>query len=530
MSGVAGSVSGWGALLRLAVRRDRVLVPVWVAALVLSCVSSVRATVALYPDVASRIQAARGVNDNPALVAFYGPIPDVRSLGGVATFKLLLLGGVFVAMLCSVLVRRHTRVEEESGRAELLAATAIGRHALLAAAVAEAALAAVVTGALTALGNIAAGLDTPGSLAFGLAWTGLGLSATGVTALACQLSSSSRTAGGIVAAVLGAAFVLRAAGDLSAHWLSWLSPFGWASRTAAYGENRWWVVGLPVLALLGMVAGAVVLVGRRDLGSGLVAQRPGPARGSLTGVTGLSLRLQRGGILGWSLALAGLGAVLGGIAPSVQNMVGSQSARDMLQRIGGAGRLVDTFLAAEVSFVALAVTGFAISSVVRAAGEEAEGRTEQVLVSGTSRGRLLGSVALVAVLGPIVLLLAFGLGAGLSFGAQQGGVADALGRLLPAALAPLPAVWVVAALGLLLFGLRARLAVLGWAVLAAFLLLGQLGELLGLPGWAVRLSPYAHVPRLPAESFTPGPEAVLIVVAVALLALATWRYRARDIG
>jgi len=163
------SLVGAPRLLRLALRRDRVLLPVWVAALVLGSVSSVQATVDLYPDAASRAEAAAGINDNPAVVAIYGPLADVNSLGSLATFKLLLLGGVFVAMLCSVLVRRHTRLEEESGRAELIASTVVGRHALLAAAVTEAVLAAVLTGLLTALGNTAAGLDAPGSLAFGLA-------------------------------------------------------------------------------------------------------------------------------------------------------------------------------------------------------------------------------------------------------------------------------------------------------------------------------------------------------------------------
>ncbi|MEP6817160.1 MAG: ABC transporter permease [Marmoricola sp.] len=528
---MTSAVVGTSALLRLALRRDRVLLPVWVAALVLSCVSSVRATVGLYPDQASRVEAARGLNDNPALVAFYGPIADVHALGGVATFKLLLLGGVFVAMLCSVLVRRHTRVEEESGRAELLGATGVGHHALLAAALVEAALAALVVGVLTALGNIAAGLAAPGSVAFGLAWTGLGLSAAGITALACQLSASSRTVGGIAAAALGGAYALRAVGDLSAGWLSWLSPFGWASRMQAYGDNRWWVFALPVLAFLATIAGAGSLARRRDLGSGLVAERPGPARGSLADVNGLALRLQRGSVVGWSLCLAALGAVLGGIAPGVQDMVGSQSARDLLERLGGGGgALVDTFLAAELSFVAVAVTGFAISSVVRAAGEEGDGRTEQVLATGTSREGVLGAVAAVALAGPIVLLLGFGLGAAVAFGAQQGAAVDALGSLVPAALAPLPAVWVVTALALLLFALRARWAVLGWALLGVFLLLGQIGELLGLPGWVVQLSPYGQLPRMPAESFAVGPEAVLTLIAAALLALAFWCYRARDVG
>ena len=48
--------------------------------------------------------------------------------------KLTVLYAVFVALLVLVLVRRHTRGEEEAGRAELIGATVVGRGALLAAA------------------------------------------------------------------------------------------------------------------------------------------------------------------------------------------------------------------------------------------------------------------------------------------------------------------------------------------------------------------------------------------------------------
>jgi ABC-2 type transport system permease protein len=67
-------------------------------------------------------------------------------------------------------------------------------------------------------------------------------------------------------------------------------------------------------------------------------------------------------------------------------------------------------------------------------------------------------------------------------------------------------------------------------VLAVCLLLGQVGELLGLPGWVVGLSPYGHLPRLPAESMSLRPELGLTAIAVALVALALWRYRERDVG
>jgi ABC-2 type transport system permease protein len=252
----------------------------------------------------------------------------------------------------------------------------------------------------------------------------------------------------------------------------------------------------------------------------LFADRPGPARGSLGSATALTLRLHRPGFLLWAVGVFALGCVMGGIAPAVRDMVGSSQVQDMFRRSGGSGALVEAFLATEFSFLAVGVTAFAVAAVVRAAGEESEGRSEAVLATSTSRTALLGALLLVAAGGPVLLMLAFGLGATLTYG----------GDLLPAALAPLPAVWLVTAAGVLLYAVRSRLATLGWFVLAACLLLGQVGELLGLPGWVVGLSPYGHLPKLPAESFAAVPELVLTLCAAALLGLGFWRYRERDIG
>ena len=81
------SLVGTPALLWLAVRRDRVLLPVWIGALALMGAFTVRATVDLYDTTLALRSAARGVNESPALVAMYGPIPDETSLGAVAVLQ-----------------------------------------------------------------------------------------------------------------------------------------------------------------------------------------------------------------------------------------------------------------------------------------------------------------------------------------------------------------------------------------------------------------------------------------------------------
>ena len=64
--------------------------------------------------------AAEAINASPAIVALYGPILDVHSLGELAMTKMTVIYAVFVAIMFLVLVRRHTRVEEENGQTELV--------------------------------------------------------------------------------------------------------------------------------------------------------------------------------------------------------------------------------------------------------------------------------------------------------------------------------------------------------------------------------------------------------------------------
>jgi putative exporter of polyketide antibiotics len=65
---------------------------------------------------------------------------------------------------------------------------------------------------------------------------------------------------------------------------------------------------------------------------------------------------------------------------------------------------------------------------------------------------------------------------------------------------------------------------------AAFLTLVIVGELLELPSWIIHLSPYSHVPTLPAASWSWGAELSLTAAAVLLVLVAGRRFGARDVG
>jgi ABC-2 type transport system permease protein len=515
-------------LLQLAARRDRVLVPVWLAVLVLVCYASAAATPGLYATEAERVSAAQAINASPGLVALYGPILDVHSTGELAMTKMTVLYAVFAAIMMLFVVRRHTRVDEENGQTELLGGTAITRTAPLTAAIIFGSAVSLLLGVLVAAANIAGELDAVGSLAFGASWAGTGLVAVGLTAVACQISASARTCAAIAASSIGAFYVLRAAGDTTdASWLGWLTPLGWNTRLRAYADTRWWILLLYVALAAALIATAQVLRRQRDLGSGISQPRPGPSAGSprLSDAISLSVRVHAPMLVGWTVAVGMMGLVFGAISPSF-DAFDSGGIKDMLERLGGTGVFRDTLLGAVISVVALVVTCFGIAVVVHGGNDEHDGRTEQVLATATSRSRAFVATAVVALIGAVWLLLVMGVTLALGVGNDTD---HSFGTLVVSSLAQAPAVAVVIALALLCFAWRSQWVMFGWAILAVVATLGQIGQLLGLPEWVLGLSPYTHAPRMPLESIE-APVLVLSCIAAALVIVAWWRYRSRDVG
>lgn len=348
------SLSGTGTLLRLAARRDRWLVPAWVLGFASIAGFSASATADLYPDLAGRLDAAEVINNTPSLVALYGRVYDPTSLGSLGLIKLTAFGAAFVAVLMIVITIRHTRAEEEAGRLELLGAGAVGRNAPLAAGLALAVGSSLVLGVLTAAALAAAGLPVAGSVAFGLGWAAAGVAFSGVAAVAAQVTTSGRAAIGLGLIVVTTAYLLRAVGDIPESGptaLTWLSPIGWVQQVRPFAGDRFWVLLLPVLCAVAAMVLAFWLRGRRDLGSGLLAERAGPARGGMSTAWGVAVRLNRGVMLSWALAIAAFGVLLGSLTSSISGMLDSPAMQDFFTALGGEKAIVDAFLAAELAIV-----------------------------------------------------------------------------------------------------------------------------------------------------------------------------------
>jgi ABC-2 type transport system permease protein len=534
MTGFAGT----GRLLRLALRRDRVVGSVWVLGLFVFAVSQAASIVSLYPtqaDLDRLARTAEGIGANPAVVALQGPAYDAGTYGGATAWQVVTPGTFLVALMSLLLLTRHTRQEEETGRAELVSAGVVGRYAWLASSLLFVLAVNLVLAAVTVLGYVAMGLPVAGSVALAVGCGLNGLVFAGVAAVTAQLTEYARPANGIAFAALGAAFLLRAVGDTSTElsWLSWLSPIGWAERFQPFAGERWEVLVLPVALTGVLLVAAAALLARRDLGAGVLATRLGPAAAPpwLRSPLALAWRLQRGTLAGWVVGAAVAGLSFGVIAQDMAQFAAQDpETAEILASLGGSGSITDIYLAAILSWIALLAAGYAVQATLRLRAEEAELRAEQVLATATSRTRWAGSHLVVAAVGSAAVLAAGGLLAGLAHGLRAGDLGGELPRVLGGALVQLPAVWVMAAVGAALFGLLPRLVVgATWAVLAVVLFVTMFGEPLQLSRWVLDLSPFAHLPRLPAAAFTAAPLAWLLAVAAALAAAGLAGLRRRDL-
>jgi ABC-2 type transport system permease protein len=531
MNGTHATLAGTGTLFRFALRRDRIRLPVWVlvgAALVLQQSTGSQATY----DTPEALAAYRAtVGSNPATIALSGPPVGLDTVAGAIAFEISFFVILVTALMAMFTTVRHTRADEEAGRTELVRSVQVGRHAPLAAAVLVSALGCAAMAVAIGAVGAATALPVGGSFLLGAAVGCAGLVFTGITAVCAQIGSSARATYGLVLALFGVAFAVRAIGDIRGSGLVWASPIGWAQATHPFTDDRRAPLIMCVVATAALLAAARALLDHRDLGMGMLEIRPGRAAASraLGSPLGLAWRLQRGTVTGWAVGLVLLGALYGGLADSVETLLGDNPEAQAYFPESSTAGLVAAYLALTLTMLSLLVMAFAVSSVLRAHGEEISGRAEPLLATATSRAGWLASHGMIAFVGSATMLVAAGLAVGGVHAAGSGDGGDVL-SLTGGALAHVPAVWVVAGIALALTGLLPRAAVpASWGAFAVVAVLTMFGPALDWPAWLTDLSPLAWVPSVPVESWTVAPAAALTAVVAGLLVAGFGGFRGRDV-
>ena len=537
------SFTGTLRLARLAARRDRVQLPVWVLALTGVVAASASSIQSLYQTEQERLSYAMSNAGSAVARVFNGPVADPTA-GSITMTETFSFTAVLVALMSSMAVVRHTRQNEETGRAELIGAAVVGRHAMLTAALlvvvaANAVLALLIGGVFLALG-----LPAAGSLGAGAAFGAVGAAFAAVAAVTAQIAQTARGANGLAGAVLGAAFLLRALGDglarpagdgvtVESRWPSWLSPLGWGQQLQPFAGGRWWVFGLFAALLAAGVWTAYRLTDHRDVGTGMLPVRRGPATAARTLLSplGLAWRLQRGVLLGWAVGVLLMAVSMGPLGEEAEELLAtSEELKQYFAQLGGGGAaLLDAFFAAVMGMFGIAVAGYTVQALLRIRTEET-GPLEAVLATAVSRPRWILGHILCAVAGTAALLLLTGAGVGVSYGLASGETGRT-GELIVAALAQLPATLAVAGAVVAILGVLPRRAIaLSWSILIACLLISQLGPVLELPQAVMNVSPFTHVPFLPVADLAVTPLAALLTVGAALTAGGIAAFRRRDLA
>ena len=518
-------------LLTLVVRRDRVLLPVWVLATAVAVAATAATVEAQFSGDGARTEVLGLALATPSLLALRG-VPNGASEGSFVFFQLFTWVAVVVGLMNTVLAARHGRADEERGRRELVASTPVRRTAPLLTLLGVGLVANLAVGLLSALGLTVGGLPAGGAAVFGAALTVTGLVFLGLGVLVGELVPTARAANGVGAALVLGAYAVRAGADatgtpdlatltLTPSWPSWLSPIGWGEQTLALTANRLWplLIGLVVVATT--AAAAVAVNARRDLGASLFAERRGPATGgrSLRSHLGLDVRLQRTATLGWAAGTFLLALVIGSLATAVTDAAADNpQIATVLARLAESGSpdITALLVSAVMLMVGFIAAAGGVQAVLRLRQEETDGRAEMVLTTGVSRRRWVLDALVVGVGTTVVALVVAAVAAWAGF--ALAGEAEAGRQAAGEALLQLPAALVFVLLAGLLVVVVPRAAVAaGWVVLTLGVVLALLGDVLGLPEWLQAVDPFHHVPAVPVGTWTAT--IVLAAVGAALVAV-----------
>jgi ABC-2 type transport system permease protein len=511
-------------------RREKLSSPIWLLGIVCLAVLCASAYPGLVPDEAS-LAATMTMMDTPAMIAMMGNVYglDAPTQAIAMAQECLVWFLLAIAIMNIFLVNRHTRVDEELGRQEMLIALPVGRMTGSISALAFAFALNVLIAVLIAVGVIAYSIDgttVAGAFTYGGVIGATGFLFAALTLLAAQILSTSRGAAGIGMAALGLSYILRASGDVSDNALSLISPIGLGLKVEAFYTDDF----LPIATLLAegvvLAVGALALNAVRDHGTGIIAARKGKSHASrfLRSPFGLAWRLTRNSVIWWAVALFVVGCMYGSVASDIEDFAADNEMVSQFLEAAGGGTMTEQYIAMLFSVIGILCAVPCASSVLRLRSEESRGRLEQIFARPVKRSSMFCGFVIISFAESAVMLFAAAVG----MVSVSGGLIE-WGMTLQSAFAYLPALWAMTGCAALLVGVLPKLTALVWAVIGYSFVAIYLGLLLNFPEWTIQITPFGHIPQLPVDEFALAPLAVIAAIAVALTGVGAWRYADRDI-
>jgi ABC-2 type transport system permease protein len=481
-----------------------------------------------YSTPAARLELMRAYETNLGVNALVGPIRDIDTVSGWATWRFIGVLAVLGSLWGLLTATRLLRGEEEAGRYELLVVGRTTRARAAGQAVTGLAAGLLVLFVLCAAALVVLGRSRDVGFSVGQCLAFAGVLVAGpamfaaIGALTSQLVDTRRRAVALAGAVLGVSYAVRMVADSrpGLQSLAWLSPLGWLELVRPVTRPRPLALVPIVITLIVCVAAAVRLAAARDVGAGALpaTASSAPRLASMRGPVSLAARLMRPVALGWLLGVGAMSVLIGATAEaSTSDSTESSAVAAAVRRLGGAGNPVELYLGLTFVVLALLVAMIAAGQVAALAADETDGHLENLLVRPLHRvSWLAGRLGLVVTL-LAVASLAAGFGAWAGTASQHSQVG--LGSLLLAGANLIPSALFVLGVGVLAFGVRPRqAAAVVYGYLAWSALIQLTGGFVGINRWLMDTSIFFHMVPAPATS-PDWPRAATVTALAALLAV-----------
>lgn len=522
-------------LSRFYLKREWLNVTIWLVIIIAMSLLVAAVFNNLYGTQAERIGMAQAMQ-NPAMIAMLGPsYVEVESYTSGVMYRqmMLVFSAIIVAAMNIFLVINNTRKDEEEGRNELIRSLPVGRLSnllgtMIICVIVNIALALIIGFGLATI-NIE-GMNLSNSLLYGTAISIIGICFGSIAALFAQISSNSRGAITYSFTFLGIDYLIRAIGDVSGNFFSYLTPLGIVLKTKIYISNFWW----PIFVLLGIsfliTIIAFYLNYHRDLGEGLIASKPGKKEASkfLKTPMGLLLRLHRNMLIGWLIVAFVLGASYGSVFGNIEDFL---AGNEMMQQIflnNSKFTLAEQFMTTLMTISAILITVPTLMIMLRICSEEKKGRIENIYAKKISRNKVLGSYLILSTISSIFLMMAFVLGLWI---ASLSVMTDPISfwTMFSAGLVYLPAIWLMIGISMLVIAYIPKMTKLIWIFLGLCFFVAYIGKILQLPEWLINFTPFGSIPKLPVDDFSIIPLIILTIITIAMSVAGFIGYRKRDI-
>ncbi|APX71360.1 ABC transporter permease [Companilactobacillus allii] len=525
-------------LTRFSLKRDWLKLALWSVTLIVLFAAVAAKFTTIYDSQASIDEIVKTLK-SPSMVSLFGKL----SGSGPYTTADVFAGEmtVFMAMIAAVMnfsiIIKNTRGEEDSGLLEIIQSHSVGKLSNLASSLIELLIINLVIGIFYSLGLQFAGLsgtDTNGNFLLGLGLGAAGFMFASIAALMAQLVDNSRFAMILSYIIFGIMYIARMSTDISNPNLTWLIPFGWVEKFSTYQDNNW----LPVFLMLGLslilCITALWINNHRDIGSGIIATKPGRATASvfLRGPLSLFFRLHRTSIIVWIIGLMILGFTYGSIFNTIGDILKTNPT--MAQLIGASAVhkanvvIIKHFVAIlMIVFACLALfPGIQIINYLKTG--ESKGYLELIHSKPVSRSYLFTSILLLGIATSVATLFAS------MMGLYLGGMSVMkhpveMSVFLNSFAAYLSALLVVLAISGCIVGLIPRFSSFSYLYIGFALFSGYFGKLIDLPKWVAKLTPFGYIPDVPVGKIDPGTMWWQLGITFVLIVVGYIGYSCRDL-